>query len=141
MTVAWVLGNSGLLGAALCRRLRLEGTEVFIPAERFCWDNDAKLPSQFAAAVHSFSSRVGSTEQWAIYWAAGVGTMSSSESVLAPETRALSSVLRNLESDPNLMNTSGALAFASSAGAIYAGSVSYTHLDVYKRQSPPCAVR
>lgn len=122
MTVAWVFGSSGLLGTALCRALRSNGTELFFPAERFCWDSSHELSTQITAAIQAFASHVGAADRWEIYWAAGVGTMSSSADTFAPETRTLSLVLRLLESEPRLMAMSGALAFASSAGAIYAGS-------------------
>lgn len=122
MTIAWVVGSGGLLGAAMRRALCRDGTELFSPAERFRWNDGPVLGSQMAAAVRAFASQVEAADRWEIYWAAGVGTMSSSEDALAPETRALALVLRLLEADPNLMATSGSMAFASSAGAIYAGS-------------------
>lgn len=122
MTIAWVFGGNGLLGAALCRVLRSNGTKLFIPAERFSWDSEHELPAQIAAAVQAFASQVCAADQWEIYWAAGIGTMSSAEEIFAPETRTLSLVLRLLDSEPRLMDVSGALAYASSAGAIYAGS-------------------
>jgi UDP-glucose 4-epimerase len=122
MTIAWVLGSGGLLGAALCRTLRNDGTPLFATADRFCWDSAPEFAAQIAVAVHAFASQISAGDRWEIYWAAGVGTMSSSEDVLAPETRALSLVLRLIESEPRLMAASGAIAFASSAGAIYAGS-------------------
>lgn len=122
MTIAWVIGSGGLLGTALLRALRRNGTELFSPLERFCWDGGPALESQLAAAVHAFACKAGATDRWEIYWAAGVGTMSSAQDVLAPETHALALVLHLLESDPGLMAKSGAMAFASSAGAIYAGS-------------------
>ena len=122
MTIAWVIGSGGLLGTALLRALRRTGTELFSPVERFCWDNEPALESQIAAAVQAFACKAGATDRWEIYWAAGVGTMSSAQDVLAPETHALALLLQLLEADPGLMTQSGAMAFASSAGAIYAGS-------------------
>lgn len=126
MTIAWILGSGGLLGSALCRTLRNNGTSLFSPPERFFWGSELELGPQLAATVQAFAARVGATPGgWEIYWAAGVGTMSSSESELALETRALSLLLRLVESEPQLMTTPGAIAFASSAGAIYAGSTDY----------------
>jgi UDP-glucose 4-epimerase len=122
MMVAWVLGSNGLLGSALCRVLRRQGTELFSPSERFRWGNESELTPQIDVAVREFAARVGAAEQWEIYWAAGVGTMSSSDADLAPETRVLSLLIRLVESEPRLMAMPGAVAFASSAGAIYAGS-------------------
>jgi UDP-glucose 4-epimerase len=122
MTIAWVLGSTGLLGAALCRSLRDSGTELFSPAQRFCWHNELELAGQIAAAVRAFALQVGATDRWEIHWAAGVGTMSSPASALAPETRALSLLLELLQAEPQLTATAGSLSLASSAGAIYAGA-------------------
>lgn len=122
MTIAWVLGSSGLLGAALCRTLRRNGTELFFPINRFSWGNAPELETQIAAAVKEFSSHITAVDQWEIYWAAGIGTMGSSEEALAPETHALSLLLQLVEAEQHLMLTFGAIAFASSAGALYAGA-------------------
>ena len=122
MTATCVLGSGGLLGAALCRALRRTEADLFHPAERFCWDNVPVLSTQIAAAAHAFASQVGPADQWEIYWAAGVGTLSSTAESFVPETHALTLLLQLLQADPRLMATPGAIAFASSAGAIYAGS-------------------
>jgi len=122
MTIAWVLGSGGLLGTAMCRVLRREGTERFFPDERFSWVDGLGLDNQIAAAVKAFASRVEPPGPWQIYWAAGVGTMGSAREAMASETRALTQLLRLLESEPRLMSAPGAIAFASSAGAIYAGT-------------------
>lgn len=125
MMTAWVLGSRGLLGSALCRMLCLNGTELFSPAERFRWSSGPDLALQLTAAVQAFAARVGGRRRWEIYWAAGVGTMGSSADDLALETHALSLLLRLVESNPKLVAIPGAIAFASSAGAIYAGSPDY----------------
>ncbi len=125
MTIAWVLGSRGLLGSALCRALRLKGIDLFSPAERFCWSNEQDLALQLTAAVQAFSARIVASRRWEIYWAAGIGTMSSSETDLALETRTLAMLLRLIESDPQLVVIPGAVGFASSAGAIYAGATDH----------------
>jgi UDP-glucose 4-epimerase len=125
MTVAWVLGSGGLLGAALCRALRRKGTDLTFPDERFRWASESQFTSQLRTAVQGFAVRVDTAERWEIYWAAGVSTMGSSERDLALETRFLALLLRFVELESRLMATPGAVAFASSAGAIYAGSVDY----------------
>lgn len=125
MTIAWIVGSSGLLGSALCRALRRIGTELFSPPERFHWSNESELAAQFATAVQAFAARACAAERWEIYWAAGMGTMSSSDMALRPETRALSELLRLVQLEDRLMARSGALAVASSAGAIYGGSCDY----------------
>ena len=125
MTIAWIIGAGGLLGSALWRSLSFDGTELFSPPERFCWGSEPELEPQVAAAVQASADRVNAARRWEIYWAAGVGTMGSSESELALETRALALLLRRVESESRLMATPGTIAFASSAGAIYAGSSAY----------------
>ena len=122
MTAAWVLGSGGLLGAAVCRALRNKGTELFAPEQRFCWDSPLQLPDQMAAAVRAFALKVDAADRWEIYWAAGIGTMSSSADSVAQETRALSLLLGLLESEVRLAAKPGVMLFASSAGSIYAGS-------------------
>lgn len=125
MTIAWVIGARGLLGSALWRSLHSDGTELFSPVERFRWGSEPDLAPQVAAAVQAFADRVRAAGRWEIYWAAGMGTMGSLESELALETRALALLLRRVESESRLMATPGSIAFASSAGAIYAGSSAY----------------
>ena len=133
MTIAWVLGSGGLLGAALCSALRRDDTTVFYPRDRLCWENYSELASQLAANIHLFASQVGETSRWEIYWAAGLGTMGSPLDVLTSETNAISLVLQLLDSNTLLMSTPGAVVFASSAGAIYAGSQD----DTITEHTPP----
>jgi UDP-glucose 4-epimerase len=121
-TVAWVLGSAGLLGTALNRALRADGTELFCPAQRFSWDQPATLTQQIKVAVQAFALKTQGAIAWEIHWAAGVGTMGSTAETLAPETQALSLMLACLAEDASLMLTGGSILFASSAGAIYAGS-------------------
>ena len=122
MTVAWIFGANGLLGSALQRSLQRRGARLFVSAERFCWHDEAALHRQLQAAVKAFADFARDCNNWQIYWAAGVGTMSSTEEELAAETRALSIVLELIESEPALMATDGSFSFSSSAGAIYAGA-------------------
>ena len=122
MTVAWVVGGSGLLGSAVCRQLRGQGTSVFAPAPRLDWSSPDELSQQVKLAVGAFSATVATHSRWEIYWTAGLGTMSSTALDLAAETQTLSLILDLLQSDKVLMATPGAFAFASSAGAIYAGA-------------------
>jgi len=121
MTIAWVLGSRGLLGSALARRLARD-SQLFVPAARFSWHDASQLAAEIEAAVQAFAERVGTAQRWEIYWAAGVGTMSSPAEALAPETKALSLLLQCLEGSSQLMAVAGGVTQASTAGAIYAGS-------------------
>jgi UDP-glucose 4-epimerase len=122
MTKAWVIGSNGLLGSALLNVLRRGEISLFIHNEYFCWDNESELSVQLEVAIKSFATFVDKENSWQIYWAAGVGTMSSAEEELVLETRVLSKLLNLVNSQSELINTTGSIAFASSAGAIYAGS-------------------
>jgi UDP-glucose 4-epimerase len=133
VTTAWVIGGGGLLGAALCRALKESAVNLYIPTERFDWNSEAELDVQLQKAVKEFASNVSTEESWQVYWAAGVGTMSSLESELSSETRALSVLLNLVRSDPLLSAASGSFAFASSAGAIYAGATD----EIISENTPP----
>lgn len=122
MTIAWVVGGGGLLGSALCRVLALRDTTLFAPAEPFRWQSVPERERQIGDAVRAFASRVAAGEPWELYWAAGVGSMGSVEASLAEETRALAHLLDLLLCEPNLRAAPAAVAFASSAGSIYAGA-------------------
>ncbi len=122
MVVAWVIGSKGLLGSALQRALQYSDARLFEPAEHFCWHDEVVLHRQLLAAVKSFAEFTEGCSNWQIYWAAGIGTMSSKKQELATETRTLSTVLKLIESEPALVAVNGSFAFSSSAGAIYAGA-------------------
>lgn len=126
MTLAWVIGRGGLLGSALSRALARSGTLEFVPHGRFAWRDTTALQAQIVEATGAFARAAADAPRWEIYWAAGVGTMISTEAELAPETRALASLLAALRDSiagkRSLHGERGVFSLASSAGAIYAGS-------------------
>lgn len=122
MTLAWVLGGGGLLGSALRRTLSFSGAVLFTPKSGFCWTNSSELLPQINEAIQAFTAQAAGADRWEVYWAAGTGTMSSKEEALVIETQALDYLLKLLKSDRRLMAIPGAVAFASSAGALYAGA-------------------
>ena len=121
MTLAWVIGRGGLLGSALERDLRRSQTTVFDHVGRFDWDDVASLVLHVRAEVTRFATAVGPAGLWEVYWAAGIGTMSSPAAELGTEMAALIALLAALE-EAHLDPACGRFALASSAGAIYAGS-------------------
>lgn len=133
MTLAWVLGAGGLLGSALCRVLKANGSTLFTPKNKFAWTDPSALPAQIESAVREFAAEVPAWGKWEIYWAAGLGTMSSPEEALVPETRALAQLLDLVRTNLELVATNGAIGFASSAGAIYGMSSE----EVITEASPP----
>lgn len=123
MTLSWVIGAGGLLGTALSRALRQAGsTWLFVPQQRFSWHDGPALKGQLLSTLHTFSTQLRPQQSWEIYWAAGVGTMSSAPQVLRQETCALDVLLQAISTSPRLLAGQGAVALASSAGAVYAGS-------------------
>ncbi len=122
MSLAWVVGAGGLLGSALCRALQRQGTVLFMPAQPLAWQDAATLHAQLRDCARQFGASAQGQADWQVHWAAGIGSMGASAEALAPETAALAVLLDALGSDNVLMATPGALALASSAGAIYAAS-------------------
>lgn len=123
MTIAWVIGSGGLLGAALSRELRNSRTELFYPNQSFNWKNPHVLNSQLMDAVAAFASLTSKYDKWEIYWAAGVGTMASPAEALTPETEAFAHLLKLMKSRSEFSTKPGGVALSSSAGAIYAGCI------------------
>lgn len=124
MKTVWVVGAGGLLGRELCRQCVAQGDRLFVPAEPLAWSDRERLLAQVAANAGAFAQRVAETDlrAWEVYWAAGVGTMSSPAEAMMLETEALGVLLDALASDARLADGPGAIGFASSAGAIYAGA-------------------
>lgn len=122
MNLAWVVGAGGLLGSALSRQLRKDGSHVYIPEFRFQWNDPATLNDQLQHAFVQFSDLVRAASSWSIYWAAGVGTMHSDAGALVGETDALRRLVKMVGDSCILQTVVGGFSLASSAGAIYAGS-------------------
>lgn len=119
MRISWIIGSRGLLGSAFTRALSVQGGIVFAPSELFRWEDSLQLELQIKAAVSEFSAVARHGVRWEIFWAAGVGTMSSTDELLSPETRALGCLLECIRANDHLMATRGTIIFSSSAGAIY----------------------
>jgi len=123
MKTVWVIGAGGMLGSALVRHCAAQGDRLFAPAERLDWSDRARLLAGLQTNVSAFGRRVAAQPgPWEVYWAAGVGTMASPAEALVRETEALAAFLDALAANPDLAGTAGAIGFASSAGAIYAGA-------------------
>lgn len=122
MRAAWVIGGGGLLGSALSRCLREDGHQLYVPEFRFQWNDDHVLGAQLECALGQFCHFAQQARQWAIYWAAGIGTMHNAASSMVGETEALRRMVQRLVEAHSLPSVPGRFALASSAGAIYAGS-------------------
>lgn len=123
MIHAWILGYGGMLGSAIHRQLELQDVTVYRYYERFDWKNIERLRVQFRLALTEFTSRLTlKNDRWEIYWAAGVGAMSSNTVDLHSETIALEEFLALLKKKLIPLNFPGLIGFASSAGALYSSS-------------------
>lgn len=122
MRQTWIIGAGGLLGSALRSALHAAGDQIFVPARPLPWSNEQDLLVQLEAAVLAFAGTVGPGDTWELYWSAGIGTFASTAEDMQRETVALGAFLRMLEAQPALRSAPGAIGFASSAGAIYAGA-------------------
>lgn len=122
MKRVWVIGAGGMLGCAVTRELCREGVEVYRYSNPFDWKNQQRLRAQFEAAILEFMTGLTASDAWEIYWAAGVGSMGSSRADLDGETAALEGFLASLKQRLAASGVPGVLGFASSAGALYAGS-------------------
>jgi nucleoside-diphosphate-sugar epimerase len=120
MIHAWVLGSGGMLGSAIHKQLELQGVTVYHYQEQFEWKNIERLRVQFRLALTEFTSRLTSEkDRWEIYWAAGVGAMSSNTVDLHSETVSLEEFLALLKQKLMPLHFAGLIGFASSAGALY----------------------
>ncbi len=117
---SWVIGRGGLLGSSVERQLDICGA-TWTPLQPLQWTNHQAFVETMSVAAGEFFSVVGDGA-WSILWCAGIGVVSSNESVLNQEIqkiRSLLNVLANL-APKNLHR--GVLFYASSAGGVYAGS-------------------
>ncbi len=122
MRRVWVLGAGGMLGRAVTRELCRNVVDTYRYREPFDWRNQPHVLAQFEEAISEFMAGLVVGDTWEIYWAAGVGSMGSSNADLDTETAALEGFLGSLAHHLSACNVPGLFGFASSAGALYAGS-------------------
>ncbi len=119
-TLVWIIGQGGLLGSALERKVSQRVNLVlFQNHSTWMWNDDECLRHRMKEAVATFASTLSRHTSWQIYWAAGRGTMSSSPEELATETAQIAYFLEILETTSKLQGIPGTILFASSAGAMY----------------------
>jgi UDP-glucose 4-epimerase len=107
---AWVVGAGGLLGSAVCRRLRALGREVVTTAVP--WENHDAAVAALVAAADELAGDV------AVFWCAGAGFVGTSQAELDAEVAVLEGFLSRWEPGAG----SHGLFLSSSAGGVYAGS-------------------
>lgn len=109
-----VVGAGGFLGGAAHRAIAATGGAV--AAARVPWDDEDGAVSALVDAVRAVRSGDG---PWRLLWCAGTGVVATGAEVFAEEQRLIARVLEATRDD---RSGPGTVFFASSAGAVYAGS-------------------
>jgi len=112
--ITWTIGAGGLLGSALQRRSPENFQAAPVP-----WADTQQSIETLKTTAERFQQEVGDRE-WAVIWAAGHATTSSSRAETADELATFTAVTQAVRD--HLPTGSGAFFVTSSAGGLYAGS-------------------
>lgn len=112
--ITWVVGAGGLLGGAIQRRTATPFASSPVP-----WAHPELAGQVLRTDATRFFAQAGD-KPWAILWAAGEATTSSSRESSMTELMPLQGLLAAINSRTN--EGPGALFLTSSAGGVYAGS-------------------
>ena len=115
----WVIGQGGLLGSAIIRKIRQSSTEddLFVPCP-IPWSSP-RAPDCLTDEYRRFREQTGGGA-WRILWAAGAATVSSSRDTAMAELGPLESLLTAIRTHPP--RSDGLFFLTSSAGGVFAGS-------------------
>ncbi|MDO8733478.1 MAG: NAD-dependent epimerase/dehydratase family protein [Actinomycetota bacterium] len=114
--ITWVIGAGGLLGSAVVRALDLTYQPGPVP-----WRDPDLAIATLQAQTAEFARQAG-TAPWAIVWAAGQATTSSTAEETARELTVFSAFIEAVRAE--LPPDSGTVFITSSAGGVYGGSSS-----------------
>lgn len=118
-----MLGRGGLLGSAVVRRLEAHGG-VWVPTRPIGWAESISYKSSVEEAVIEFARTVNTgSEQWTIYWCAGVGTFGLRDNDLNSEIEQVDFLVQRLGAHLGANTSRGTFFYSSSAGGIYGGSL------------------
>ena len=112
--ITWTIGAGGLLGSAIRRQC----DEAFSGSD-IAWSEPDAAHLALRDDVRRFASEAADGP-WALIWAAGAATVSTSPDCTSSELAALTSLLTDLRA--HLPRGAGAVFVTSSAGGVYAGS-------------------
>lgn len=112
--ITWTVGSGGLLGSAI---VRAAGRSF--DCDPITWADPAVAAAQLRAEARRFGAEVGG-DRWAVIWAAGAATTSTSRDDALSEVAPLRGLVEGIRSA--LPNGPGAVFVTSSAGGVYAGS-------------------
>ncbi|MDJ0336514.1 NAD-dependent epimerase/dehydratase family protein [Salinibacterium sp. G-O1] len=129
MTVAWVIGASGLLGSALTATIARHPNWELLPSAPLPWDDPSALPISSAAIMRELLNAASiADDDWAIIWAGGAGVTSTPQTDLDRELGQLRAIFdaagKVIESVSSTATPPrGSIFYSSSAGGIYGGSL------------------
>ena len=112
--ITWVIGRGGLLGSAIHRQCAEPFDGSPVP-----WDDPTAAANVLQSDATRFRSEAGDGP-WAVIWAAGAATTSTSAEQAESELETLRALLTALRDNPPA--GPGAVFLTSSAGGVYAGS-------------------
>lgn len=117
--ITWVVGAGGLLGSAVVRALEASGRGTGFRPSSVPWQDPDQAIEALQSQVSVFATTVGQS-RWAIVWAAGQATTSSSAQETARELRVFTAFIDAISGVLPLGN--GTVFITSSAGGVYGGS-------------------
>jgi len=112
--ITWTIGAGGLLGSAIQRNSPHSFTGPVIP-----WQDTTQASELLRRTAQSFAQAAGDSD-WAVIWAAGSASTSSSAEQAALELQTLTAVVDAVREQPPA--GVGVFFLASSAGGVYAGA-------------------
>jgi UDP-glucose 4-epimerase len=112
-----LLGSRGILGSGFRTRLEHSGAEVTLMKPR--WQSVEDVSLTVCSELVRLLKNGGPIT---VVWAAGVGHVGASEAQLAAETAGVAAVAKALREIPADAAAATTVLFASSAGALFAGS-------------------
>lgn len=118
--ILWVIGSGGLFGSAVVRAAQARSWKPF-PGSSIPWSDPENSVRVVTEDAQRFSGAIQPGQRWAIVWAAGHATTSSTQQEadieLSVFTQCVSVIKDQLSS-----HNGGTFLLASSAGGVYAGS-------------------
>lgn len=118
--ILWVIGAGGLFGSAVVRAAQARGWTPF-PGNSVPWSDPANAVRVVRDDAQRFSGTIEPGQRWAIVWAAGHATTSSTQEEADIELSVFAQCISAIK-DQLGSHDGGAFLLASSAGGVYAGS-------------------
>lgn len=123
VTLAWIIGATGLLGQAVRRAVNARDGWTEFDATRMPWDDREKLlrvAEENMTALVTEAERSGA--EWCVIWAAGAGVPATAKPALDDELHDFVAIFAAIASAAAAATSRGSVFITSSAGGVYGGS-------------------